>query len=264
MSLAMVLAFIRRDVRIARTYRAAFVGQIAGTLLFLFTFGLVQGIVEPTFALRYGASYFSYAAVGIAATGALMGALGAFSGSLREAQVDGTLESMLLAPVPQSTVLTLLGVWPLVLGFVGACLTLLAAALGGAGFHVDVASLVLAVVLSSVSFAGLGLLAAAGVLVAKRGNPVAALVGMVGSLTAGAYVPIDTFPGWLQVLAVFNPMTYAVRAWRGALLEATPPWEMAGSLAVLAGVAIVGLPLARTALRRALDLARADGTLATY
>lgn len=92
----------------------------------------------------------------------------------------------------------------------------------------------------------------------------ATLVGMLGSLTAGAYVPVDTFPGWLQVIAVCNPMTYAVRAWRGALLEATPPWEMLGSLAVLAAVAVVFLPLAHVALRRALDLARADGTLATY
>ena len=46
-----------------------------------------------------------------------------------------------------------------------------------------------------------GLLSAAGVLLTKRGNPVATIVGMVGSLTAGAYAPVDTFPHWLRWVA---------------------------------------------------------------
>ena len=262
--LALVRAFVRRDFRIERSYRAAVAGQVLGGLLFLATFGVISPIVRSDFDSQFGTSYFAFVATGIAVTGALLAALQSFASSLRDAQLEGTLEGMLLAPVPNEDVVACMGAWPLLVGFGFTTLTITAAWIAGARLSVNWISLGLTAAASLAAFAGLGLIAAAGVMVAKRGNPVATLVGMAGSLSAGAYAPTSTFPGWLRAVASANPMTYALRAWRGALLDARPPADLAGSLAVLAGLAVVALPVSRWALRRALAAARRDGTLATY
>jgi len=257
-------AFLRRDVLVARSYRAALVGQVAGTLLFLASFAVVAPVVDHDFAERFGTGYVAFAAVGIAATGALLAALQAFSESVREAQLEGTLEAFLMAPTTRPAVVTAMGTYPVVAGFAAAALTLVVAGIATGDFDVQPVSLLVAAVASVAAFSALGLLAGAAVLVIKRGNPVATLVGMVGSVTGGAYAPVDTFPSWLRGVAAANPITYALKAWRGALVAGKSPGELGHPLLVLAGVAVVIGPLAWWALTRAIDVARADGTLATY
>lgn len=122
----------------------------------------------------------------------------------------------------------------------------------------------LAALSSVAAFAALGVLSAAVVLLVKRGNPLATLIGMVGAVTGGAYAPVDTFPGWLQTVATVNPVTYALDAWRGALLLGAGPGDVLGDVVVLAAVAAVLSPLAWWALARSIDVARRDGTLGTY
>ena len=264
MSVRMVMSFLRRDLRVMRSYRAAMLGQVVGTLLFLASFAVVAPIISDDFGDEYGAGYIAFAAVGIAVTGALLSALQAFSDSVREAQLEGTLEAILMAPVRREAVVAAMGAYPLLAGTVAAGLTLgVAAALVG-GFDVHPVSALLALAVSLAAFAALGLLSAAVVLVVKRGNPLATLVGMVGAVTAGAYAPVDTFPGWLQAIAAINPMTYALDAWRSATLLGEGPADVAGDLAVLLVVALVVGPLSWGVLRRAIDVARRDGTLITY
>jgi ABC-2 type transport system permease protein len=260
----LVGAFVRRDVRIMRSYRAALVGQILGTLLFLASFAVVAPIVSDDFGDTYGAGYVAFAAVGIAVTGALLSALQAFSDSVREGQLEGTLEAILMAPVRREAVVAAMGAYPVLAGTVGALLTIAVAGVFAGGFDVHPVSVLLALVVSLAAFAALGLLAAAAVLVAKRGNPVATLVGMVGAVTAGAYAPVDTFPGWLQGVAAVNPMTYALDAWRSATLLGEGPADVAADLTVLGAVAVVVGPLSWWVLGRAIDVARRDGTLVTY
>jgi len=260
----LVGAFVRRDLRVMRSYRAAMFGQVLGTLLFLASFAVVAPIVSDDFGDRYGAGYVAFAAVGIAVTGALLSALQAFSESVREAQLEGTLEAILMAPVRREAVVAAMGAYPVLAGTVAAALTVSVAAAFAGGFDVHPVSVLLALVVSLAAFAALGLLAAAAVLVAKRGNPVATLIGMVGAVTAGAYAPVDTFPGWLQAVADVNPLTYALDAWRTATLRGEGPGAVAGDLAVLGAVAVVVGPFSWWVLRRAIDVARRDGTLVSY
>lgn len=257
-------AFVQRDLRVMRSYRAALLGQVVGTLLFLASFAVVAPLISDDFDDEYGAGYVAFAAVGIAVTGALLSALQAFSESVREAQLEGTLEAILMAPVRREAVIAAMGAYPLLAGTVAAGLTLGVAAGFAGGFDIHPLSTLLVLVVSMAAFAALGLLAAAVVLVVKRGNPLATLVGMVGAVTAGAYAPVDTFPGWLQAVAAINPMTYALDAWRSATLLGEGPAEVAGDLAVLLAVALVVGPLSGWVLRRAIDTARRDGTLVTY
>ena len=202
--------------------------------------------------------------VGIAVTGALLSALQAFSESVREAQLEDSLEAILMAPVRPEAVIAAMGVYPLVAGIAGAGLTLGVAGFFAGGFDVHAASTLLALAVSIAAFAALGLLAAAVVLIVKRGNPLATLVGMVGAVTAGAYAPVDTFPDWLKAVSAANPMTYALDAWRSATLLGEAPAEVAGDLVFLLAMAVVVGPLSWWVLRRSIDVVRRDGTLVTY
>jgi ABC-2 type transport system permease protein len=259
-----VRAFLVRDLRIARSYRAAFVGQVLGTLLFLASFAVVAPVVRSDFSSRFGSGYAAFAAVGIAITGVLLSALQAFSESVREAQLEGTLEAILMAPSRREGLVAAMGAYPVVAGLLGASLTLVIAAIFAGDFDVQPVSVVLAALASLGAFASLGLLAGAAMLIVKRGNPVATIVGMVGAVAGGAYAPVDTFPGWLARVADVNPVTYALDAWRGALLDARSPGDLAHPLVVLVAVAVVIGPIAWWCLGRALDVARADGTLGSY
>src|SRR5262245_30988759 len=68
---------------------------------------------------------------------------------------------------------------------------------------------------------------------------------------SSAFVPIETMPGWLQAFANNQPVTYVVDTMRGLALGGPIAASLWKSLAWLAGIFIVFLPLAVRAYRRA-------------
>lgn len=260
----MILAYLRRDLSIERSYRAALAGHLLGGLLFVASFAVVAPVVRDDFAARHGSGYASWAAVGIAVTGLLLSAVQSMSTAVRQAQLEGTLEVQLLAPVTPQRVVSAMGAFPLTVGAGATALTLAVAAASTGAFDVDPLTLLLAATGSVAAFAGLGLASAAAVVVARRGDPVALALAMVGGLSAGAYAPVDTLPGPLQAVAAVNPLTHALEAWRAGLLDGAGPGTVAPALAVLAATAAVALPAGWWLLGRAVGIARSEGLLAGY
>jgi ABC-2 type transport system permease protein len=87
----------------------------------------------------------------------------------------------------------------------------------------------------------------------------AEIMQMVGFLlmfplmfASSAYVPINGLPGWLQVVAKVNPMTYAVNASRDLALSLPVGTGVISALATSAGLAVVGIVLAIQGFRRPL------------
>jgi len=68
---------------------------------------------------------------------------------------------------------------------------------------------------------------------------------------SSAFVPIETMPGWLQAFANNQPVTYVVDTMRALALGGPVQASLWKSLAWLAGIFIVFLPLAVRAYRRA-------------
>jgi ABC-2 type transport system permease protein/oleandomycin transport system permease protein len=68
---------------------------------------------------------------------------------------------------------------------------------------------------------------------------------------SSAFVPISTMPGWLQAFANNQPMTYVVDTMRALALGGPVEANLWKSLAWLAGIFVVFLPLAIRAYRRA-------------
>ena len=68
---------------------------------------------------------------------------------------------------------------------------------------------------------------------------------------SSAFVPIETMPGWLQAFANNQPVTYVVDTMRALALGGPVAANLWKSLAWLAGIFIVFLPLAVRAYKRA-------------
>jgi ABC transporter DrrB family efflux protein len=68
---------------------------------------------------------------------------------------------------------------------------------------------------------------------------------------SSAFVPISTMPGWLQAFANNQPVTYVIDAMRALALGGPVEANLWKSVAWLAGIFIVFLPLAVRAYRRA-------------
>ena len=68
---------------------------------------------------------------------------------------------------------------------------------------------------------------------------------------SSAFVPISTMPGWLQAFASNQPVTYVINTMRSLALGGPIAEDLWKSIAWLAGIFIVFVPLAVRAYRRA-------------
>ena len=107
-AVAVASAFLRRDFRIAISYRTAFALEFASSLFILalfFHLGRVVDNAEFSAAQNLDGGYFGYAAVGIALLRIVQVSMTSFSTKLREEQTSGTFEALMATPTPPSVVI---------------------------------------------------------------------------------------------------------------------------------------------------------------
>ena len=69
---------------------------------------------------------------------------------------------------------------------------------------------------------------------------------------SGAVYPQQGFPGWMQVIAVVDPFTYAVHAFKSLLLKNTGFTAISGDLLYLAMFSLVAMTAATRLFKRTL------------
>lgn len=266
-ALAKALAFLRRDLLLQSSYRASFVLNVVGIFFSVAIFYYLGRLIGPAVEGRLGGNdYFSFVLIGIAFYNYLGTALNSFSGSLRQAQLTGTLEPVLVTPVGVPTMLFGSSLY----SFLYTSLTVVAyLAVAVLFFDLDLsranlAAALLALILTVIAFSGLGILSASFTLRWKRGDPLAFFLGTASALLGGVYFPVEVIPGWLQKVAACIPLTYALSAMRGALLDGAATSALVPDLLILALFATALVPLSVLAFKRALRAARRDGTLGQY
>ena len=87
---------------------------------------------------------------------------------------------------------------------------------------------------------------------------------MFGALTlllGGVLYPTSALPAWLSVLSAGLPITHALQAMRGALLDGASLSHVASELLSLAVFAVVGIPAGLAVLAAALGAAQRRGSL---
>jgi ABC-2 type transport system permease protein len=261
-----LLLFFERDLRIASTYRGPFVLESFEALFGVAMFYYVARFVDsPQLreALPQGTSYFAFSLVGFVFFDYLHAALDTFDRSLEEARDTGTLEPLLVTQVSLPVILAGSATYPFVATTLRVAVYL---AWGNVlfGFPLRSAnwiSVVVVLVATVLSFSGLGIFSSAFLLLFKRGNPSKWFFLGVSSVAGGMLFPVSVLPGWLQVIAHLNPVTYALEAMRAALLEGAGLGAVARPLLILFLSALILLPGSVLAFSWALRRTKSTGTL---
>lgn len=263
-----LLAAFLRDMWMATSYRVGFLMATLGSVLnivgvfFLseaFGGNLVGGVE------RYGGSYFGFAVIGVAITSLMALGLTGIGSRVREGQMMGTLELMLLSPNRLGVLLISSSLW----SHAQAIVTLVVYLLVGAALGMDlgranVPMAAISLALAVVAFNALGLLSASLVIVIKQGNPVSLLVGTASVLLGGVFYPVTVLPAWLQAIGQLLPLTHALELVRRSTLQGEGIDTLWGPFLALVFLTAVLLPLGLWACHRAVQLAQTDGSLSQY
>jgi ABC-2 type transport system permease protein len=260
------MLFFVRDLHIAITYRSPFVFEIIQALFGASMLYYVARFVdspELRGALPQGNSYFAYSLVGFVFFDYLNEAMDTFDRSLQEARDTRTLEPLIVTQVSLPVILAGSAVYPFVATTLRIVVYLAWGAmlfgfpLGGANW-ISVAAVLLSTLLA---FSGLGILSAAYLLLFKRGNPFKWFILGASSIVGGMLFPVSILPPWLQVIARLNPVSYALEAMRGALLEGAGLMVIGRPLLILLLFGAVLLPAAIAIFNWSLRRTKITGTL---
>lgn len=261
--------FLLRDLQIQVSYKLSFILQIVSifpvVLMFYFLslfFG--DSVLGPL--KQYGGHYFPFVLIGIAVQNYFTLALSSFSGSIREAQLSGTLEAIFATPVRTTTFL----IGSALYAFVFNSLRILAYLIFGgliAGIAFNLSSMpgtLLVIALSIAAFSSMGILSASFILLFKKGDPLNWFFSAVSWLLGGVYYPISVLPDWFQKVSDFIPMTHSLEALRVLLLGQGNLASVSKSLISLTIWALVGLPVSYVCFLYALNRGRVKGNLGHY
>ena len=274
--LSIMWEFVRRDAKIAMSYRLQFFLHFAGLLSVSVTFFFlslilrqVEGGIESLG--EYGGSYFAFAIIGLAIIGLAIAtyvdtSLRTFSYAIRSAQMTGTFEAMLTTKTRIGAVVAGSALYTLLYGMVRAVMLVgLGALLFGIELHGSGWPAVLVVfALTIVSTMALGIFAAGFIVLFKQGDPLTNAISGLTWLLSGVLYPKEILPDWVQQFAALLPVTHALEATRLALLIGTPIDDLTGSIVGLAIFAGAGVPVSLIWFGWAVGRARVAGSLARY
>lgn len=187
-------------------------------LLWLFIFG---SALQHNQQLSAGASdYQAYLAPGVMAQAALFIAIFFGLAVIWERDV-GQLQRLLATPLPRTAIVVGKAAGAAVRALAQGVLLLIVVAIAGIPLNYNLLDLVGALsllVLGTASFACLSMLIAAVVRTRERFMGIGQLVMMPLFFASSALYPLAILPGWLQVLASVNPLTYEVQGLRQMLV----------------------------------------------
>ena len=262
-------AFMRRDWLVMLSYRAAFAGDLFYIGIQAVMFGFVAELIDPSKLPSYGgvpASYFDFVMIGVVITTVCTVLLQRVAMAVRQEQMIGTLEALLVTPTSATTVQVGSVAFDLVFVPIRMALLLFAVAVTlGLGYEAS-GILPSAVLLAGlVPFVwGLGLITAAAIVTFRRGTgPLGVIMSVLG-LASGAFFPLALLPAWLQTLAEANPVAIAMEGTREALIGGAG-WSVVGSdLLVVVALSAAAMVAGVAAFRAALAREHRRGTLGLY
>jgi ABC-2 type transport system permease protein len=264
-----VAAFVRRDWHVLRSYRMASTFTVVAIVVQALMFALIGRLVDPARLPVYGGTHATYAefvAIGMVVGLVVALMLERVATVVRQEQMQGTLEALLVTPTALGTVQAGSAAFELLVVPVHAAALLVVVAIAfGLRLHLDGVLPSLVVLAAFVPFVwGLGLAGAGAMLTFRRGAGVVGLAATAMAVTAGAYFPISVLPGWLESIAAANPLGLSLEAVRETLIGGTA-WAGVGErLLVLVPLSCAAMAFGVLAFRLAVERERRLGTLGLY
>lgn len=264
-----VLAFIRRDLKIELSYKFSFLLNIFGIFISVVTFYYISklfGKAASPYLEAYGGDYFSFVLIGIAFSGYLSTSLHSFSSAIREGQMLGTLEAMLVTPTSITSIMVFSSLWSFIFTTFEVFIYLIfgVAAFGMEIGNANIPAALIVMCLTILSFVPFGIVSAGFILLFKKGDPIAFFFGTVSSLLGGVYFPITVLPPILQNISFIFPITYSLNAMRHSLLNGYSISELSPDLLSLALFSAIMMPLSIAFFSFAVKKAKQKGSLGQY
>jgi ABC-type polysaccharide/polyol phosphate export permease len=130
--------------------------------------------------------------------------------------------------------------------------------------HVNAPVVVITLVLTLLVFMGIGNIGSSVVLAFQQGGQLVAALFLLLGVLGGALFPVAEFPASIRPVTWLSPLTYSLSSLRSALLAHQPHTSYTLDLLVLAGFAVVVLPLSGFVLDLAFRYAQRRGTFSTF
>ena len=269
MFLRKTIAFIKKDFLIQASYRLQFVLTWLGIVVQVWAFYFISKLFGKTDTLHlkeYGGEYFSFVLIGLAFSGYFLTALRSLSVTIREEQMMGTLEAIVLTPTKISTLIISLPCWGFIFTLINIfiCLFLGICFFGAKLSSIDIFAVSIILILTVISLGSIGILSAAFIVVFKRGDPIAWAIGVFSAFFGGAYFPIAILPQKLKLISYCLPITYSLRSLRHALLQGYFFKALLFDIVILLLFCIILGPLSVAVFKKAIKKARVAGSLSHY
>ncbi|WP_028581393.1 ABC transporter permease [Desulfogranum japonicum] len=261
------LNFLLRDIRVDLSYPLRLPAQIATLCITTVLFFFMGKIIHPQEQLLqpYGGDYFAFVLLGLALTDILLVIVSSMGEEIRKGQTLGTIEALLITPVSPSAILLYSSLYPFAFSCFRALFYLGLGTLFGAVFHWTHPFLIVALVLLTLlSFLGIGLFSATFVLLLKQNSPVSWAIGSLASLFGGVMYPTEVLPGWLQWISQILPITHSLRGLRQLMLNGAGVDAIRWELLILCGFAVLCLTGGLVSFHYGLQIARRQGSLLHY
>jgi ABC-2 type transport system permease protein len=253
-------ALFWRDFLTDVRHRMIYVFLIAEAALALLSYAFLARIFGDSRPDGY--EPLPFLLVGIALTDALTTSIVYLSQGVRSNQQAGTLKAVLALPISAVRLMWLSMPYPGARAAVDFLLFLgVAIALGLPAANINVGGTVVVFVLAVLAMTGPAVMSAALAVAFKRGDPVRWALASVTWLLSGVLYPTDVMPSVLQAIAWVLPTTHALTAIRATVIDGASLSRVSADVAVLAGFAGVGIPLALWMFKLAVDYARREGTI---
>ena len=231
-------AFVERNFNLVKRY-------LGWEIVFL-VYNIVNALTIGFIGVTQGKEKVLYLVVGAMLWGFLSILFHEVSESVSWERWEGTIEYTFMAPVHRFTHLGGMCVYAIIYGIIRTVVLLLAVALffNLSLQNANFAAALVILVISSLSFIGLGLMAAVLPLMSpEKGSQATHIFQAVLLLISGVYYEINVLPVWIRPLSVVSPATYTLRTMRAALLEGSSLGQMWNTLLFLLIIGLLLIPL---------------------
>ncbi len=250
------IAFVERNFALVRRY-------IGWEAVFI-SYNVVNALAIGLIGARMGKEMVVYLVVGAMVWGFLSILFHEISESIAWERWEGTIEYTFMAPISRFTHLLGNCLWAVVYGVIRSFLILAIVVLffGISIKGANLPGLLVVLVVSGLSFVGLGLVAAVlPLLSTEKGAYATHILEAALLLISGVYYEIDVLPVWIRPLSYASPATYTLRAMRAALLDGAGFGELAPTIFLLLVTGLLLVPLGMLIFNRAEQYAKKKGKL---
>jgi ABC-2 type transport system permease protein len=258
-------AYVARDAAIAMSYRLDLFMRVFSTMALVVVLYFASHLIGDNETLAVYGGYLPFATIGVAMMNFFQVSFRSFASAIRNEQMTGTLEAVIMTPARLPSIVVGSSLWSL-FGSMFTVLIYLAAVklMFGVEFQGSWLAAGFVLGLTSIVFACMGVISASFVMAFKRGDPLPYFVGTLSALLGGVFYPVEMLPGWLQAVSQLLPVTHGIHGLREILLRGTTLGGVQNEIVILTIFIAVTLPLSLMSFNLAVRHARREGSLLVY